>query len=307
MTGHRLTVGANEVVRVSRSTLGNSRRAAGEHPPLLRSELSDAVDEEFLDIPAGLTEEPADEEIHILHVDDHPDLCEVTKMYMEDIGDDLVVSTETSVVAALERLRERDFDCIISDYEMPNTNGIEFLELVREEYPDLPFILFTGKGSEEVASDAIEAGVTDYMQKDVGTDQYEVLTNRVQNAVERYRTQQQFWDALSWYQRLVEQNIAGVFIVQDGELRYVNDRLVDIFNCTKEELLGSEPHVLASSSDDECVIEQLCSADSGNGSYEFTAERFDGTEIPVEVHGGPMQYEGVPSCLGILWDRRDQP
>jgi DNA-binding NtrC family response regulator len=54
---------------------------------------------------------------------------------------------------------------------MPGVDGLEFLASVREEYPDLPFILFTGKGSEEIASEAISRGVTDYLQKETGTDQ----------------------------------------------------------------------------------------------------------------------------------------
>lgn len=66
---------------------------------------------------------------------------------------------------------------------MPGQNGIEFLETDREEYPNLPFILYTGKGSEEVASDAISAGATDYLQKGSGTDQYQLLANRTPNAV----------------------------------------------------------------------------------------------------------------------------
>ncbi|MFB6311944.1 MAG: PAS domain S-box protein, partial [Salinirussus sp.] len=66
-------------------------------------------------------------------------------------------------------------------------DGLEFLETVRDEHPELPFILFTGQGSEEVASDAITAGATDYLQKGSGTDQYELLANRIVNAVEKYR------------------------------------------------------------------------------------------------------------------------
>jgi len=72
---------------------------------------------------------------------------------------------------------------------MPDTNGTEFLETVRETYPDLPFVLFTGKGSEAVASDAISAGITDYLEKEVGTDQYAVLANRVTNAVAGIRAE----------------------------------------------------------------------------------------------------------------------
>lgn len=45
---------------------------------------------------------------------------------------------------------------------MPGQTGIEFLEVVRDQYANLPFILFTGQGSDEIASDAISAGVTDY-------------------------------------------------------------------------------------------------------------------------------------------------
>lgn len=68
---------------------------------------------------------------------------------------------------------------------MPGMNGIEFLESVRAIDEDLPFILFTGKGSEEVASEAISAGVTDYLQKQSGTDQYTILANRITNATSR--------------------------------------------------------------------------------------------------------------------------
>ncbi|SDJ23701.1 Signal transduction histidine kinase [Halovenus aranensis] len=72
---------------------------------------------------------------------------------------------------------------------MPGEDGIEFLKTVRAEYPDIPFILFTGKGSETIASEAISAGVTDYLQKESGPEQYTVLANRIANAVDRYDAQ----------------------------------------------------------------------------------------------------------------------
>ncbi|MFB6175738.1 MAG: response regulator, partial [Halobaculum sp.] len=73
------------------------------------------------------------------------------------------------------------------DYEMPGEDGLELLASVRETHPDLPFVLFTGEGSESVASDAISAGVTDYLQKGSGTEQYTILANRISNAVSRRR------------------------------------------------------------------------------------------------------------------------
>jgi len=77
---------------------------------------------------------------------------------------------------------------------MSGETGIGFLRTIRERNPDLPFILFTGKGSEEIASDAISAGATDYLQKQIGSDQYTVLANRIENAVEQYRAKQRATD-----------------------------------------------------------------------------------------------------------------
>lgn len=128
--------------------------------------------------------------VRVLHIDDEPNFADLTANFLERECDYLDVVTETQATNGLERIRNGDPDCIVSDHDMPSMTGIELLELVRDEYPDLPFILFTGKGSEEIASDAISAGVTDYLQKESGTDQYAILANRIENAVERQQSQQ---------------------------------------------------------------------------------------------------------------------
>lgn len=108
--------------------------------------------------------------IRVLHVDDEPDFGDLTATVLERSDERFEVDTRTSAAAGLDRLAEGDFDCVVSDYQMPATDGLEFLEAVREENPDLPFLLFTGQGSEEVASEAITAGATDYLQKESGTE-----------------------------------------------------------------------------------------------------------------------------------------
>ncbi|MFT4882667.1 MAG: PAS domain S-box-containing protein [Natronomonas sp.] len=133
---------------------------------------------------------PSSESIRVLHVDDEPDFADTSATFVEREDDRFDIQTATSASEGLDFLASDDFDCVVSDYDMPGQNGIEFLEAVRADYPDLPFILFTGKGSEDVASDAISAGVTDYLQKGSGTEQYELLANRVLNAVEQHRSQQ---------------------------------------------------------------------------------------------------------------------
>lgn len=104
----------------------------------------------------------ASDTVRILHVDDEPDLADLAATFLEREDTRFSVDTAVNVTEGLAYLAENEVDCIISDYDMPGQNGIEFLETVRETHPDLPFILYTGKGSEEIASEAISAGVTDY-------------------------------------------------------------------------------------------------------------------------------------------------
>ena len=77
------------------------------------------------------------------------DLTELTATFLEREDERFVVETATGPEKGLQRL----------------ANGIEFPEAVREEYLEFPFILFTGKGSEAAASEAISAGVTDSLRK----------------------------------------------------------------------------------------------------------------------------------------------
>ncbi|MFC6952113.1 PAS domain S-box protein [Halorubellus litoreus] len=129
-------------------------------------------------------------DVRVLHAEDDAQLGALAGEFLEREGE-LSVTHVEDASTALDRLAAEDFECIVSDYDMPGMTGIEFLDAVREDHPDLPFILFTGKGSEEVASDAISKGVTDYLQKETGTEQYEVLANRIENAVDGYRTERE--------------------------------------------------------------------------------------------------------------------
>ena len=155
--------------------------------------------------------------ILVLHVDDDPDFLEVASTFLERADEDLTVTTEASAAAGLERLAGTErFDCVVSDYDMPGTNGLDFLERVRERHPDLPFVLFTGKGSEEIASEAISAGVTDYLQKETGTEQYTVLANRIGNVVEGSRSETVLRRTEERYRTLVDSSPAPI-VVYDSE------------------------------------------------------------------------------------------
>lgn len=124
--------------------------------------------------------------IRVLYVDDDVSSLEIrAEILEEDHGFDMV--TAVDVEAAKDRLEESRIDCVLSDLEMPEQDGFDFLEYVREEYPNLPFILFTAHESEEVANRAIEAGATDYFPKSIINISYELLAHRIRQAVAQYR------------------------------------------------------------------------------------------------------------------------
>jgi CheY-like chemotaxis protein len=95
----------------------------------------------------------------ILYVDDEPDLLEIGKLFLEQSGQ-FSVDINTSAPAALALLDTKNYDAIISDYQMPSMNGIEFLKDVRIRGNTIPFIIFTGRGREEIVIQALNEGQT---------------------------------------------------------------------------------------------------------------------------------------------------
>ena len=220
--------------------------------------------------------------IHVLHVDDDPDFAEMTADFLKREYDGFTIETAMSASEGLEYLSHDDFDCVISDYDMPGQTGIEFLKSVRKEAPDLPFVLFTGKGSEEVASKAISAGVTDYLQKQSGTDHYVVLANRLRNAVRRYRAEKD----RERQRKAIETAREGISILnEDGEFIYVNQAYANIYGYEPDEMNGEHWELIYP--DDKVAVAQNVIlptvAEEGYWSGETTGLRADGTAFP-EAH-----------------------
>ncbi|MGM0604227.1 MAG: response regulator [Halobacteriota archaeon] len=146
--------------------------------------------------------------VRVLHVDDEPGFAELTAEFLEREDDRFEVVTETSASAGLDRLEAGTFDCIVSDYQMPHVDGIEFLRRVREDLDlDLPFVIFTGHGREAVAIEALNLGADRYVQKGGDpTTQYGVLAQAISQSVEHHRSVREREEAEKRYRSLFENN-----------------------------------------------------------------------------------------------------
>ena len=177
--------------------------------------------------------------IWILLVDDEPALLDIARIFIErDEG--LRVKTCPSAFDALRILELEQFDIIISDYEMPAMDGIEFLKKVRSDGNKTPFIIFTGRGREQVAIEALNYGADFYLQK--GGDpksQFAELRNMVHQACKRkeaeeahIRSERRLFDIINF---LPDATFA---IDRDGKVIAWNRAIEDMTGVPAADMLG---------------------------------------------------------------------
>ncbi|MFC4407490.1 PAS domain-containing protein [Haloarchaeobius iranensis] len=188
------------------------------------------------------------DDLRVLCVDDDRDAGRRTAEYLQDAGFDCLVATTGA--DALTRLGETRIDCVVSEYEMSGIDGLDLLAAVRGRRDRLPFIMFTSTGSESVASEAISAGVTDYLRKS-GTEARKLLRERIRNAVDQCRAERGLAEtrgrleglhhhavaiagahdretvvdqALVAADRILDFDVSGIYVLEDGRFVPLTER-----------------------------------------------------------------------------------
>ncbi len=237
--------------------------------------------------------------IKTLIVDDDRSLLEQAEGFLERIDNEIKLQTLFSAEKALDVINEEDFDVIVSDYQMPEMDGLELLEEIREKRDsDIPFIMFTGKGREEVAIEALNLGADQYVQKKGGPkSQYRVLVNAIEQEVEHHRTKLNLKNSEKKYRKLVE--TTGDIIIKhdrDGKIEFVNQAGLDFAGYSEEEFKGK--NVTAFLPEDEIpdLLERKRKRiEEGNKNrfkYETAFVNKDGEQIDVDVESTPLLEEG---------------
>jgi PAS domain S-box-containing protein len=163
----------------------------------------------------------------VLYVDDEPDLLNIAKIFIEKTGS-FHLTPLSSAEEALNHLKKNRYDVIISDYQMPGMDGITFLKKFRESQDNVPFILFTGKGREEVVIEALNSGADSYVQKGGNpTAQFAELIQKIIITVERRQAQKALLESEKKYRQLVENAQEGVCVIQDEKIVFANPKIID--------------------------------------------------------------------------------
>ena len=198
--------------------------------------------------------DPVDETsiIRILHVDDDVGHLEMTKYNLESANPSFKVSSVASASEALDALSSGEYDCVVSDYQMHEMNGIELCVEIRKK-SDVPLIIYTGRGNEEVASKAFAAGVDDYVRKERDVAHYQLVSRRVMHAVEKRRAGQKLREsedrsskafhnmqAAEQRNRELLDSISDGFFALDREWRftYVNEPAANNLGYKPTDLIG---------------------------------------------------------------------
>jgi PAS domain S-box-containing protein len=158
-----------------------------------------------------------------MHVDDDANFLSVAKQCLE-MKADIEVESFQSVNEALEVLKNRKFDVIVSDYQMAEKDGLEFLNEIKALGIATPFILFTGKGRDEVAVKALNSGAFRYLDKRGDPEAaYAELASCIHQAARYARTQQMLKESEKRFRAIFDSSIDAILVLNDaGEIVYSN-------------------------------------------------------------------------------------
>lgn len=175
----------------------------------------------------------------VLIIDDQQDLLDITRQFLERFGD-MSVETARSAKEALARLKDRNFDAIIVDLDLPDISGIEFLKIIRAKGDTTSVIIFTGVGGENAAIEALNNGADFFLKKgDDPHGQFRTMVHMINQAVER----RSMGRAIGTSERLLTETISffsepAYALDREGKVIAWNRAMADFTGIEPQNMLG---------------------------------------------------------------------
>ncbi|HQU16757.1 MAG: hypothetical protein B7Z66_11275 [Chromatiales bacterium 21-64-14] len=222
--------------------------------------------------------------LRLLLIDDDPDdralvirtlQREFSSLHVEQIHD------ENQFRAALNAAR---WDLVITDYQLRWSDGLTILNTVKENQPACPVIMFTATGSEEVAVQAMKAGLSDYVLK--SAKHVTRMPAAVRSALEQARRIEAVREAETRYQSLFDGVPIGLFrSTPDGNILDANPAMIDILGYRSRQAILDTPMAEWFARDQDLERLRLkLSSTTAVRAYPLQLRRFDGTMVWCELH-----------------------
>jgi len=242
----------------------------------------------------------------ILIIEDDPEHAELIKMGFRK-HDEFFLDFAASGEEGLGMIAAIAYDLISVDLVLPGIGGLDVLVRIRKLDQDIPVVMVSGHGTTEMAVIAFENRATKYVVKSLESFKSlpYVFENLIQEA--RFRSSEramrgQIERSERIHRNIVENALAGIYILQDGGFRLVNPKLGEIFGCSAESLLGLPFWQLVKPDEMQCVSRLQRDLQSDIPVYESKVQRKDGTCRWIEFRTVPIEYEGKRAILGNLLD-----
>ena len=245
----------------------------------------------------------------ILHIDDDEDFLDVFRLMF---GKHFDICSTDRANKALELLKDKKFACIITDYDMPKINGLELLSIIREKMPDIPVILYTGQGNEEVAREAFIKGASDYFTKEINSFAHrEKMLNSINNAIKIRKANMEKKESEEKFKELTELLPQMVFETDlEGNITYANRYAFEAFGYEEADIKkGLNAIKLAVPNDRERALQNLTAIlqDRLKSPNEYFIQKKDGSLIPVLIYTRPiLEADKTVGFRGIAVDITDR-
>lgn len=256
---------------------------------------------------ANLNLSGCNESFRILHVDDDLIVLKISKQILE-MENKFEIDVATSTEEAFKKLSKKPYDAIVSDYEMPTKNGLQFLKELRDQGYAIPFIIFTGKSKEEAAIRALNLGADGYFTK-YGDPEfvYAELAHGIRKSIEMKRTKTKACMEEARLKAILSSSPDAIIIADlTGKIVNCNEGLVQLAGySSKEDIIGrSASEIMREKGLKTSEIAHILKEQSVNGKVEISFKKDNGEEILVEFSVGMLKDESGNS-LGHVSVLRD--
>lgn len=253
-----------------------------------------------------LGEGDSKQQTSVLYVDDEADLLDLGKVFLESTSG-FTVDVMENAEDALDHLLTERYDAIVSDYQMPTMDGITFLKELRKRNNRTPFIIFTGRGREDVAIEALNSGADFYLQKGGNPSaQFAELSNMIRQSVCKKKNEIQLYRTKQSLTTILETMIDGMVITDvNGTILSMNKTTIKTMDLENEcGLLGTNVFDHIQDEDRGWLKEEFVKTLYGKQTpmRPFRSVTPDGTVLWMEATSTKMRYEGQDAVLVVFRD-----